>query len=125
MADSSVPITAGSGTNISTRTNTAGEHIQDVQEPVAATTNHTNVVAAAADTQLLAAAAGERIFASVYNDSSSDVYVKWATGASATSFAIKLAAGGYVEVPKAMVKNAVHGFWVTATGNARVVEGVA
>lgn len=80
----------------------------------------TNVAAAVADTVLLALNTA-RIGATVYNDSTSLVYVKLGTGASATSYTVQIAAGGYWECPYGYT-GAINGFWVSANGNARISE---
>jgi hypothetical protein len=80
----------------------------------------TNVAAAVADTTLLAANNG-RDGATIHNDSASVCYVKLGTGASSTSFTVRLAPQGYYEVPFGY-RGQINGYWAVAIGNARVTE---
>jgi hypothetical protein len=81
----------------------------------------TSVAAAVADTSLLAANTA-RFAASIFNDSSSVMYLLAATGtASATVKTLDVAPGGYYETLSGYTGQ-VRAFWVTATGNARIVE---
>ena len=79
-----------------------------------------NVTAAVADTLVLAANA-DRLGASVVNDSASILYVKFGSGASATSYTVRMTAYAYYEVPFGYTGQ-INGFWVSAIGNARVTE---
>ena len=91
----------------------------------------TNVAAAVGDTVLLAANKNRKI-ATVFNDSSAILYLKFGSGASTTSFTVRLAAYSYYEVPvgmSAMINGTarpyngqINGYWAAATGNARVTE---
>lgn len=92
--------------------------------PVEATSAQTSVVAANADTVLLALNANRR-GASVFNDSTSVLNISFGAGAaSATNFKVQVAAGGYWSLGPdfATWTGAIHGWWVTANGNARVTE---
>lgn len=84
------------------------------------TSSVTSVAAAVADTSLLAANAA-RVGATVANDSTAIMYLKLGTGASATSFTVRLTANAYYEVPFGYT-GAINGYWSSATGNARVTE---
>jgi hypothetical protein len=88
--------------------------------PSSSTSSVTNVSAAAASTQILAANAA-RMCATVYNDSSSVCYLKLGSGASATSMTLPMQPYSYYDVPEVW-RGAVFGYWVTATGAARVTE---
>ena len=92
-----------------------------VKEVIAGTSAVTNVAAAVADTSLLASNAN-RLSAVVTNDSTSVLYLKYGTGASATSYSYKLAAGAIWEMPAQRYTGAINGFWVAANGAARVTE---
>ena len=85
----------------------------------------TNVAAAVADTVLLAAN-NSRDGATFFNDSTSVLYLKWGTGASATSFTVRLTAGGYYELPLLgngkPYRGAINGYWASANGACRVTE---
>jgi hypothetical protein len=59
--------------------------------------------------------------ATVFNDSTSAVYLKFGATASATSFTVKMAAGAYFEVPFGYT-GIIDGIWVSANGSARVTE---
>jgi hypothetical protein len=86
----------------------------------AATSTTTNVAASVTNTNLLASNA-TRILATLYNDSSSIVFIKLGTTASATSFSIKLHPNSYWEVPTDYTGN-IDAIWNTAAGNMRVTE---
>lgn len=92
-----------------------------VSQPSASTGVNTSVAGAASDTSLLAANAARR-GATVFNDSTVTLsLLLGATAASATNFTMKVAAGGYYEVPFGYT-GAVRGIWASATGNARITE---
>lgn len=62
---------------------------------------------------------------SIYNDSSADLYVKFGTAASETSFTVKVAAAGYFEVYPVdgeSYDGIITGIWSSATGAARLTE---
>lgn len=144
MTDTFVPVTAGSGTNIDTRIPSGGEHRQVVVigdgatvaqiaevlnlalavRPVrSATATLSNVNDAAADTTLLASNAN-RIKATFYNDSTSTLYLKFGTGATTTSFTVKLGPEGYFELPTDVVYTGqINGIWSSdSTGAVRITE---
>jgi hypothetical protein len=79
------------------------------------------VTAAAADTTLKALNQS-RIGMTVYNDSSATLYLKYGTGASATSYTVRISGGGYWEMPVPIYTGAVNGNWVSADGSAYVTE---
>jgi hypothetical protein len=59
----------------------------------------------------------------VYNDSTADLYLKFGTGASTTSFTVKLPASSYYEVPgPGPYGGEITGMWSAANGAARVTE---
>jgi hypothetical protein len=85
-----------------------------------------NVTAATSSTQLFAASASadpratlQRI---VKNDSSALLYVKFGTGASATSYTQDVVAGATYELPRPVYPGVVEGIWVAANGAARCTE---
>lgn len=88
-----------------------------------ATATKTNVSAATTNTALIASNTA-RLGASVFNDSTSAMYVNLGSSASTTAFVVKLAAASYYEVPFGYT-GAVNGIWDTATGAARVCEFTA
>lgn len=91
----------------------------------AATATLSNVAGSATSVTLLAANSG-RIGATITNDSSAVLYVKFGTTASTTSYTVVLAGAAaapfsYYEVP-AGYTGRMDGIWASATGNARVTE---
>lgn len=86
----------------------------------AATPATTSVAASATNVTLLAANAN-RLGATVYNDSSVNLFLKLGATASTTSFTVKLAAAGYYEVPFNYT-GIIDGLWDSATGSARLTE---
>jgi hypothetical protein len=150
MADADVPITAGAGTKIDTRTVGAGtdEHRQVVvigdpatatdvagvtatngvkvdvtRSPNAGTATLANVGASVTSVTLQASNAA-RLGLMMYNDSTSACYVKFGTTASATSFTVLMGPGAYYESPNGdgMYTGRVDGIWVAANGNMRLTE---
>lgn len=80
----------------------------------------TNVAGSGTAVTLLAANTS-RVTASVFNDSTSALYILAGAGASTSNFSVKVLPGGYFEVP-AGYRGSLTGLWDTATGNARVTE---
>lgn len=141
MADN-FQVTAGSGTTVATD-DVAGVHYQriKVNDGTADSTNALVVdsdgaaktlpkrtatatkanVSGATTTTALIASNSARIGASIFNDSTSALYVNLGASASTTAFVVKLAAASYYEVPFGYT-GAVNGIWDTATGAARVCE---
>lgn len=145
MPDADVPITAGSGTKIDTRTVGAGtdEHRQvvvigdpttaanvasvdsagnlSISVEVSATATLTNVSSSATNVTLHASNTA-RLGLFLYNDSTSSCYVKFGATASATSFTVFMGPGAYWEMPRPMYTGIVDGIWVSANGTMRVTE---
>jgi hypothetical protein len=69
----------------------------------------------------LLASNASRKGATIYNDSTSVLYVKFGTTASNTSFTVRMIANAYYEVPFSHTGR-IDGIWASATGNARVTE---
>jgi len=84
------------------------------------TATHSNVNGSASSVTLLALNTS-RIGASIFNDSTADLYVKLGATASTSSFTIKLAQDDYYEIPFSYT-GVIDGIWSSATGAARVVE---
>jgi hypothetical protein len=80
----------------------------------------TSIAAAVADTELLETNL-MRVGASIYNDSTSVCYLKLGTGASDTSFTVRMVARSYYELPFGYI-GPVHGYWASANGYARLTE---
>ncbi len=58
----------------------------------------------------------------VWNDSSSVLYLKLGSGASASSATVVLQPQGFFEVPHPVYTGALYGAWATAVGAARITE---
>lgn len=86
----------------------------------AGTSSVTSVASSATNTTLLAANAN-RIFASVYNNSSKQVFIKLGTTASAASFSILLMPNSYWEVPNDWTGQ-IDAIWSAANGSALITE---
>jgi hypothetical protein len=79
-----------------------------------------NVASSASSVTLLASNAN-RLGATIHNDSTQILYVKFGTTASATSYTVKMVADAYYEVPFGYTGR-IDGIWASANGNARVTE---
>lgn len=93
-----------------------------------ATTATVTTVAASASSVTLLAANNARKGATITNDSSAVLYVKFGATASTSSYTVTLAGSGaapfsYYEVPFGYV-GIIDGIWASATGNARITETV-
>jgi hypothetical protein len=80
----------------------------------------TSVAAAVSDTVLLAANPS-RLGATMVNDGTSILYLKLGTGASLTSYTVRMTAYAYFEVPFGYV-GPINGYWAAASGSARITE---
>lgn len=90
--------------------------------PAPATGTVTSVAAAVTSTVILAANAGRRQ-AVVFNDGSANLYLGLtASAVSLTAFSVKVAPGGYFEVPWPVYTGQLTGTWDAANGSARVTE---
>jgi hypothetical protein len=65
---------------------------------------------------------GNRNMATIYNNSSQVLYIKYGPDASADSFTVKLLAGDYYELPHPCFTGEISGFWEVAEGSAMVTE---
>jgi hypothetical protein len=81
-----------------------------------------NVAASATSVAVFAQANGVTNGRTIYNDSTSVLYVKFGTTASTTSYTVQIAAGGYFEFPIPVYGGEVDGIWAVANGNARVTS---
>lgn len=72
----------------------------------------------------LSAANGGRKGWFVFNDSDQALYVNFGATASATAFTVKVAAGGFYEMPgDCIYRGAINGIWAAnSTGAARITE---
>lgn len=80
-----------------------------------------NVAGSVTSVTLLAANAARRLCI-IYNDSTSDMYVKFGTTASSTSFSIYLPSLGTTTFNGEDYAGIVTGIWISAAGNARTTE---
>jgi len=85
-----------------------------------ATATLSNVAASVTSVTVLASNAA-RYGATVQNDSSAILYLKFGAAASTTSYTVQMAANSYYEVPFGYT-GILAGLWVSATGSARVTE---
>jgi len=80
----------------------------------------TNVAGSASSVTLLSANAN-RLGATIVNDSSAILYVKFGTTASSTSYTVRMTLNAYYEVPFGYTGR-IDGIWTVAAGNARITE---
>lgn len=91
--------------------------------PCPASEAEVSSVAASADNQTLAAADSSRRGLMVFNDSDKDLYVKYGATASTASFSVRIAAGGYWEMPQPIFLGIIDCVWATGpTGSARITK---
>lgn len=100
----------------------ATDSISTVTTPIT-TSTPSNVASSATNVTLLAANTSRRS-ASVYNDSTQVLYLKYGATASATSFKVAISPNGYFEFPLPVYQGIVDGIWVAANGSARITEEV-
>jgi len=81
----------------------------------------TTLVSGATGSTVLLLNNASRIAASIYNDSTSILYVKFGTGATSSSYKTPLNASTYYEIPGGYT-GIISGFWATLTGSARISE---
>lgn len=86
-----------------------------------ATASLTNVASSASSVSILSSNSSRRV-ATLFNDSTQLLYLKFGTTASSTSYTVQIAAGAYYEFPQPCYTGAVDGIWASANGNARVTE---
>lgn len=89
-------------------------------QKTASTATLSNVSGSASNVTLLSANSA-RLGASIYNDSTAILYVKFGTTASTTSFNVKMFPEDYFEVPDGYTGR-IDGIWASATGAARMSE---
>lgn len=80
----------------------------------------TSVASANATTTLLAANTS-RVGATIFNDSTANLYLALGAGATASVCTLKMAAGSYYEVPFGYT-GIITGFWDAVNGNARITQ---
>jgi hypothetical protein len=88
---------------------------------VAASTGTASNVASSASNVTILASNSSRKGATIFNDSTAVLYIKFGATASATSYAVQIPSMGYYEVPFKYT-GIIDGIWAAANGNARVTE---
>lgn len=66
--------------------------------------------------------ASSRLGATVYNNSSSNMYLKFGTGASTTDFSVILNEDAYMEVPYPYYQGIITAIWDSAVGDCKVTS---
>lgn len=89
-------------------------------QPAASATLST--VAASATAVVLLVHNNLRKNVTVYNDSTSAMYLAYDTTVSTSSFTVKILSGGYWEMPLPVYAGQIDVMWDSAVGNARVTE---
>lgn len=92
--------------------------VEFANSPVASLTN----VASSATSVTVIAANPNANGRTVFNDSTSVLYLKFGATASTASYTVQLAAGAYYEFPQPLYGGIVDGIWSAANGAARVTE---
>lgn len=87
---------------------------------ISSNTNQTTVAGSASSVTLLAANTA-RLGATIFNDSTSMLYIKLGATASTTSFTVQLLTNAYYEIPYGYTGR-IDGIWGSATGNSRITE---
>ena len=93
-----------------------------VRERPSLTPTVSRVTSVATTTTLLAANAARRL-ATIFNESTSTLFVKFGATASVTSYTVQVPAGGYYEVP-GFYSGIIDGIWAAANGAAQITEVV-
>ena len=81
----------------------------------------TSVSSSQSNTTLLVAN-DDRKMATIYNNSTSVLFIKYGATASVSSFSLKIGAGDYLEFPYPCYTGQIDGFWEALNGNAMVTE---
>lgn len=102
------------------RVDPTGTTAQPVTQTGAGTSAVTQVASSATSVTLLSANSS-RLQATIYNDSTQVLYVKFGTTASTVSYTVQLTSQAYYEVP-ARYTGRIDGIWASANGNAYVTE---
>jgi len=100
----------------------ASDAIYNTVQSRPATATLSNVASSATSVSLLASNTSRK-FATIYNDSTQILYVKFGATASATSYTLQMPPASYYELPQPCYTGAIDGIWASANGNARLTEG--
>lgn len=93
-----------------------------VIEEAASTGANTSVAGTVVNSTTILAAFADRLFATIFNDSSAVLYLSLGPVCTPTNFTIKMVAGSYYEIPYNRYTGIITGVWDSATGNARVTQ---
>ena len=91
--------------------------------PESTTTAVSRINASISSVRLLEINSNRRM-AFFFNDSTSAMYLKMGITASTTDFSVKIAAGGYLELPQPSYDGIIDAIWDAANGAAQVTEVV-
>lgn len=86
-----------------------------------ATSSVTSVAGSVSTVTILASNTGRKGFA-IYNDSTSNLFIKFGSGASLSSFTVKLGKNDFYEMNERVYTGIITGVWSAATGDARITE---
>ncbi|MBD2354744.1 hypothetical protein H6G41_08895 [Tolypothrix sp. FACHB-123] len=89
--------------------------------PSTASTSTPSTVNSSATSVTILALNSNRKGATIWNNSTADLYIDFDSTASTSDFAVKLSAGGYFELPFDYT-GVISGIWSTANGSALVRE---
>lgn len=82
-----------------------------------------SVAASSGAAQTIRAASATRVGLLVFNNDANPLFLKYGSGASTSDFSVKIAAGGYWEMPQPIYTGIVTGIWSgTVTDAAKVTE---
>lgn len=87
----------------------------------ASTADVTSVNVTTSSTQLLAANVNRKAVI-IFNDSGANIYVKYGTGATTTSFTWRVANNGVLEIYNNIYNGVIHAVRASGTGDVRVTE---
>lgn len=88
---------------------------------IPSTTSINSSVASSNSNVTLLEANSVRLGATIYNESTSDLYVKLGSNASTSDYTVKLSSGAYYESPFSYVGR-IDGIWASVNGSARISE---
>jgi hypothetical protein len=127
LSGSTTAVTQSTATNLKTQAESymggvavSATNPLQVKDQRAATPAVTSVAGSATSVSCLASNAN-RLGATVYNDSTADLYVKLGATASTSSFTVKIFTDGFFAVPFGYT-GVIDCIWSSAAGNARVTE---
>lgn len=100
-------------------------NLQVTTQPAGSTGAQTSVAATVTTNTTLIAADATRKGLTIYNESTSVLFVLLGAGTESSSvYTVQIPANGYYEVPQGFAALRASGHWVTANGNARITAVV-